>query len=223
MQSKSLGNGVVLLHFEDAAQPSFVEKKGKPYVLYGEKNDYPNYLLYLYNNSAKHSAIINGKVDYVCGKGWSYDKDSADVEQTKKVEDFLKRANAKGESLNEVTEKAELDIEIFNGAYLQIVWNKLREIASIYHLDYTTVRSNKDNTEFYVSDEWVKYNPDGSYKPNNNAEYRTLPAFNLSNKIGSQILYLKKYHPGIDIYTLPNYRGSITWIEVDIEIGNLRQ
>lgn len=220
MQSKDMGNGLVLLHFEDAAQPSFVEKKGKPYILYGEKNDYPNYLLYLYNNSAKHSAIINGKVDYVCGKGWGYDKDGTDEVQAKKVESFLNKANAKGESLNEVTEKAELDIEIFNGAYLQIVWNKLGEIASIYHLDYTTVRSNKDNTEFYVSDEWVKYNPDGSYKPNNNAEYKAFPAFNPNNKKGSQVLYLKKYHPGIDIYTLPNYRGSITWIEVDIEIGN---
>jgi len=220
MKSTALGNGVVLLHFEDAAQPSFVEKKGKPYVLYGEKNDYPNYLLYLYNNSAKHSAIINGKVDYVCGKGWEYDKDATDTAQVTKVDEFIKRANAKGESLNEVTEKVELDLEIFNGAYLQIVWNRLGAIASIYHVDYTTVRSNKDNTCFYVSDEWVKYNPDGSYKPNNNAEYKEFSAFNPNNKQGSQILYVKKYHPGIDIYTLPNYRGSITWIEVDIEIGN---
>jgi hypothetical protein len=220
MSSKELGNGVVLLHFEDAAQPSFVEKKGKPYILYGEKNDYPNYLLYLYNNSAKHNAIINGKVDYVCGKGWAYDKDTLDTARAEKIDAILNRANAKGESLNEITEKIELDLELFNGAYLQIVWNLLGEIASIYHVDYTTVRSNKDNTCFYVSDEWVKYSPDGSYKPNNNAEYKEFNAFNPGNRQGSQILYVKKYHPGIDIYTLPSYRGSITWIEVDIEIGN---
>jgi DNA-binding MarR family transcriptional regulator len=220
VEYKELGNGLVMLHFEDAAQPSFVEKKGKPYVLYGEKNDYPNYLLYLYNNSAKHSAIINGKVDYVCGKGWTFDKDIVDPTQAGKIDSFIKRANAKGESLNEVTEKIELDLEIFNGAYLQIVWNRLGSIASIYHVDYTTVRSNKDNSCFYVSDEWVKYNPDGSYKPNNNPAYKEFKAFNTNVKKGSQILYVKKYHPGIDIYTLPNYRGSITWIEVDIEIGN---
>ncbi len=35
-----------VMRFEDAAQPVFVEKKGKPYVLYGEKNDYLNNLLY---------------------------------------------------------------------------------------------------------------------------------------------------------------------------------
>lgn len=218
--AKDIGSGLVLLHFEDAAQPSFVEKKGKPYILYGEKNDYPDYLLYLYNNSAKHSAIINGKVDYVCGKGWQYEKEGTAADQVMKADSFIGKANAKGETLLDITSKAELDIEIFNGAYLQVVWNLKEEIASIYHLDYTTVRSNKDNSAFFVCEDWVKYAPNGSYKTNNNPEYKEFPAFNPNNKKGSQILYIKKYHPGIDIYTLPNYRGSITWIEVDIEIGN---
>lgn len=220
LKTTEMGSGLVLLHFEDAAQPVFVEKKGKPYVYYGERNDYPNYLLYLYNNSAKHSAIINGKVDYVCGKGWAYDKEATPVDQQQLIDSLLTKANAKGESLNEVTEKIELDMELFNGAYLQVVWNLLGEIASVYHVDYTTVRSNKDNSVFYVSDEWVKYNPDGTYRINNNPVYNEFNAFNPNVKEGTQILYIKKYHPGIDIYTLPSYRGSITWIEVDIEIGN---
>lgn len=220
LKTTELGNGLVLLHFEDAAQPVFVEKKGKPYVMYGEKNDYPNYLLYLYNNSAKHSAIINGKVDYVCGKGWVYDKETTPEDQQAVIDQLLLKANAKGESLNEVTEKVSLDMELFNGAYLQVVWNLLGEVASVYHVDYTTVRSNKDNSQFFVTEDWVKYNPDGTYRTNNNPEYKTFDAFNTNNKKGTQILYIKKYHPGIDIYTLPSYRGSITWIEVDIEVGN---
>lgn len=219
MNSVSLGNGMITMHFEDAAQPVFLEKKGKDYVYYGEKNDYPDYLLYLFNNSAKHSAIVNGKVDYVCGKGWGYEKTEG-AEDDVKADAFIISANKDGEDLNEVSMKAELDIEIFNGAYLQITWNKLKQIADIYHVDYTQVRSNKDNSEFYVSDEWVKYNPDGSYKTNNNPKFERFPAFDPKNPKGTQILYVKKYHPGIDIYTLPTYRGSITWIEVDIEIGN---
>jgi len=220
LKTTELGSGLILLHFEDAAQPVFVEKKGKPYVFYGEKNDYPNYLLYLYNNSAKHSAIINGKVDYICGKGWAYDKESTPIDQQHLIDSLLIKANAQCESLNEVTEKIALDMEIFNGAYLQVVWNLLGEVASVYHVDYTTVRSNKDNSVFYVSDEWVKYNPDGSFRYNHNPIYKDFNAFNANTKEGTQILYIKKYHPGIDIYTLPSYRGSITWIEVDIEIGN---
>lgn len=223
MKSVNVAGGLITMHFEDAAQPVFVEKKGKDYVYYGEKNDYPDYLLYLYNNSAKHSAIINGKVDYVCGKGWAVSQEvgaDAGEPSVTRAERFITRANKSGESLDEVTAKAELDIEVFNGAYLQVCWGRNKQIADIYHIDYTSVRSNKDNTEFYVSDEWVKYNPDGSYKTNNNPEYKKVPAFNPLNPVGTQILYVKKYHPGIDIYTLPTYRGSITWIEVDIEIGN---
>lgn len=215
MESKELGNGIVMLQFEDAAQPVFVEKKGKPYVYYGEKNDYPQYLLYLYNNSAKHSAIINGKVDYVCGKGWV-----AEDESSLQAKDFIQRANAKGESLNEVGEKVSLDLEIFNGAYIQVVWSRGGTLASVYHVDYSSVRSNADNSKFFVADDWVIYNPDGSYKMNNRVEPKEFSAFNPSVRKGTQILYVKKYHPGIDIYTLPTYRGSITWIEVDIEIGN---
>lgn len=219
MNSVSLSDGLVTMHFEDAAQPIFLEKKGKDYILYGEKNDYPNYLLYLYNSSAKHSAIINGKVDYVCGKGWSFEKEEVKGVDGK-ADSFIKRANKDGESLDEILGKISLDLEIFNGAYLQIVWNNLQQIADIYHVDYTTVRSNKDNTVFYVADDWVKYNADGSYKTNSNPTITPYNAFNADKKSGTQILYIKKYHPGIDIYTLPTYRGSITWIEVDVEIGN---
>lgn len=220
MNSVSLGDGLITMHFEDAAQPIFLEKKGKDYVYYGEKNDYPDYLLYLYNNSAKHSAIINGKVDYVCGKGWSFNKEGIAPEAQTKATAFLTRVNKNGESLDEVTGKATVDVEIFNGTYLQVTWSNVETIADIFHVDYTKVRSNKDNSKFYVSDEWVKYNPDGTYKVNNNPKYETYDAFNPDKKSGTQILYVKKYHPGIDIYTLPSYRGSITWIEVDIEIGN---
>ncbi|TWF38856.1 hypothetical protein FHW36_10679 [Chitinophaga polysaccharea] len=220
MNSVSIGDGLLTLHFEDAAQPVFLEKKGKEYVFYGEKNDYPDYLLYLYNNSAKHSAIINGKVDYVCGNGWAFEQEAITPQDSEKAEAFIERVNKEGESLNEITGKVDIDFEIFNGAYLQVTWNKLGAIADIFHVDYTTVRSNKDNSMFFVSDEWIKYNPDGTYKTNNNPKYTSYPAFNPDKPKGTQILYIKKYHPGIDIYTLPTYRGSITWIEVDIEIGN---
>lgn len=212
-----LGHGLSLLCFEDAAQPVFVERKGKPYIFYGDKNDYPQYLLYLYNNSAKHNAIINGKVNYIIGNGWTFDKALADDE---KIKSFVDTINADGESLKVVSEKCALDMEIFNGAYLQIEWGKNGEIADVYHVDYSTVRSNKDNTLFFVADDWVTYKPNGKYQTNGRPTFNEYPAYNLKKRRGTQILYIKKYHPGIQTYTLPTYRGSLTWIEVDIEIGN---
>lgn len=214
IKQQKLTDNIVLLKFEDAAQPLFKEVKGKPWIYYGQKNDYPNYLLYLYNNSSKHSAIINGKRDYVVGKGF-IPENTADT----RAKQWIENCNHKGESLNDVLEKIALDVELFEGIYLNIVWDKLGRIASIYHVDYSKVRSNEDNTKFYVSDEWVCYKDDGTYTVNARPEFKTFDAFNPNVRTGSVILYVKKYHPGIKTYTLPTYRGSITWVEVDIEIG----
>lgn len=213
-----ISDNLSVLVFEDAAQPAFVEKKGKPYIFYGEKNDYPQYLLYLYNNSSKHSALINGKVDYIMGKGWVYDKKLPDADVLKL---FIAKANVEDETLKEVSSKCCLDLEIFGGAYIQVEWAKKGGVvADIYHVDYSTVRSDKENTQFFVCEDWVIYKPDGSYRLNTKPQYDTYPAYDPKSPKGTQILYIKKYHPGIKTYTLPAYRGSNTWIEIDIEIAN---
>lgn len=209
-----IADNISILKFEDAAQPVFKEVKGKPYIYYGQKNDYPDYLLYLYNNSSKHSAIINGKRDYIVGKGFIPEN-----ENDQAAKDWIAVCNQRGESLNDVLEKLELDIELFEGGYLNIVWNRQGKIASIYHVDFSKVRSNEDNTKFFVSDEWVCYKDDGTYTMNTRPDFKEFDAFNPRARTGSVILYCKKYHPGIKTYTLPTYRGSITWIDIDVEIG----
>ena len=47
----------LILNFAEARQPEYKERKGMGYIEFGEMNDYPNYLLDLYNKSAKHPAI----------------------------------------------------------------------------------------------------------------------------------------------------------------------
>jgi len=139
-------DNLVILTFAEAKQPEYREKKGVGYIEFGDKNDYPNYLLSLYNKSAKHNAIVKGKVNYITGNGW------ATKEEDVKAEEFIKNANPY-ESLNDVTRKVSIDIEVFGGAYLEIVWSKIGgQIASICHIDYTKVRSNKDNTQYWIKD-----------------------------------------------------------------------
>ena len=41
------------------APPVFTEQSDVDWVNYGKDNDYPYYLIDLYNKSAKHNAIIN--------------------------------------------------------------------------------------------------------------------------------------------------------------------
>jgi DNA-binding MarR family transcriptional regulator len=204
---------IKFLKFDDVPLPIYKEVKGKDYIFYGERNDYPNYLLRIYNNSAKHNAIVTGKVDYICGNGWTVKAE--DEMQKAKAFGIIDKVNTKRESLNEVTNKLVTDLTIFGGYYLQVIWTKgTGEIAELYHVDYYKVRTNADNSEFYVSDNWLK-NDNVNPRP----DYETYPAFDPNNPTGSQILYFKEYRAGVNTYSLPDYRGAISYIELDISIG----
>jgi DNA-binding MarR family transcriptional regulator len=204
---------IKFLKFDDVPLPIYKEVKGKDYIFYGERNDYPNYLLRIYNNSAKHNAIVTGKVDYICGNGWTVKAE--DEMQKARAFGIIDKVNTKRESLNEVTNKLVTDLTIFGGYYLQVIWTKgTGEIAELYHVDYYKVRTNADNSEFYVSDNWLK-NDNVNPRP----DYETYPAFDPNNPTGSQILYFKEYRAGVNTYSLPDYRGAISYIELDISIG----
>jgi DNA-binding MarR family transcriptional regulator len=199
--------------FDQVPLPIYKEVKGKDWIYYGEKNDYPNYLLRIYNNSAKHNAIVTGKVDYICGNGWSVNAD--DPMEKAKAYGMINKVNSTDESLNELTKKLTTDLSIFGGYYLQVIWTKATgEIAELYHVDYYKVRTNNDNSEFYVSDNWIK-NDNVNPRP----DFETFPAFDPNNRTGSQILYFKEYRAGANTYSLPDYRGAISYIELDISIG----
>lgn len=204
---------IKFLKFDEVPLPIYKEVKGKEYIYYGERNDYPNYLLRIYNNSAKHNAIVTGKVDYICGNGWTVKAE--DEMQKAKAFGIIDRVNSKEESLNELTNKLVTDLTIFGGYYLQVIWTKATgEIAELYHVDYYKVRTNADNSLFFVSDNWIK-NDNVNPRP----DFETYPAFDPNNTTGSQILYFKEYRAGVNTYSLPDYRGAISYIELDISIG----
>jgi hypothetical protein len=196
-------DNIVILSFAEAKQPEYREKKGVGYIEFGDKNDYPTYLLGLYNKSAKHNAIVRGKVNYIIGNGWQSDEVDAQAEL------FIKSPNPY-ENLADLTRKVSIDIELFGGAYLEVIWSKVGGILTeVCHIDYTKIRSNKDNTQFWYKQDWS----DRKIEP------KVIPAFNTQNRVGSQILYIKEYRPGLDTYALPGYMGSLNYIESDVEVS----
>jgi hypothetical protein len=187
------------LTFAEAKQPEYKEKKGEGYMQYGQNNDYPQYLLDLFNKSAKHNAIIRGKVNYIVGNGWAGE------------EALVKKVNRE-ESLNDLTKKVALDLELFGGAYIQVIWSVMGgQVAELWHCDYTKIRTNKDNTQFWYKDDW---------KATRNQEKAEIyNAFNPANPQGVQILYVKEYRPGMNVYSLPGYFGALNYIESDVEVS----
>jgi DNA-binding Lrp family transcriptional regulator len=191
-------NRVSFIKFADVKVPVMKEMPNKGWVMFGEDNKFPNMLLTMFNKSSKHNGIVLGKVNYIVGKGF----------------DNVTQANAY-ENSNEILKKLCLDIEVFGGCYIEVQYNELGKIGAYYHVPYHKVRSNKDNTQFFVKD-WESYKKNDepkvflAYNPNQDVKM-------LRNQ--TQILYYKEYRPGVETYSYPGYMGALNAIQTDIEIS----
>ena len=184
--------------------PVNIERPRDGYVTYGEDNLYPNYLIELYNRSAKHNAIVNSKITYVYGQGLQVNVQDARVQA---LYDSVNR----WQSLNEFAYQLITDLELYNGCAIECIWNRAGTSYEMKVLEFKNVRSNVDGSMFYYSPQWAQYNT------NDIIEY---PAFDVTKRKGSHIFYYKVYRPGCKVYHIPNYIGCIPYIETDIEISN---
>jgi hypothetical protein len=214
----SYKNNIITLKFTNDKVPQFVEQKQKEWVKYGEENNYPQYLVLLFNRSAKHNAIITSKQLYIAGKGWIFDQSTMQGEEVVSLQAFIDNPNPY-ETLNDLSKKTILDNELFGGCYLKVVATKGNKGVQIYHVDYCDVRSNDDNTEFYYSNEWL----DISGNENSNPEFTTYPAYDPNKKQAESIYYYKSYRPNLKTYTLPEYIGAVPAIITDAEIANFHR
>ena len=197
-------NYIVTVNFSEYSQPKFTEKKNQEWVSYGEDNKYPFHLLSLLNTSAKHNSIVNGKANYIAGKGIYFKDENLQYLADKEI-------NRAGETINDLLDKIALDLETFGGCYLEIIYNPFGVATSLYHIDYVKVRSSADNSFFYVSDEW-----ETKQKP---TDVEAIAAFNPDQRSGKQVIYLKEYRPGVNTYTLPSYHGALNYIELDVAVS----
>lgn len=180
--------------------PDFYQEKNKKYVNFGSDNLYPLYLVDLFNRSAKHNAILTGKQTYVYGSGLKIEG----------VWDLFANAN-RFDSMDEIFNKCILDKLLYGGYALQIIWDRVGEsIAEIYHMDFSKIRSNVDNTEFYFNNDWA----------DPRSKLKSYKVFNPEKKQGAQIYYYRDYRPAVTTYPLPEYIGAIPYIECDVEIAN---
>ena len=132
-------NRISILKFADVKIPKMQEDKSSEYVKFGVDNKYPSFLLEMFNKSAKHNAIVLGKVGYVIGGGF----------QTEWKPNPYETATV-------LAKKLETDIRIFGGCYIEVQYNAKGEKAAFYHVPFVKVRTNKDCTQFFVKD-WDGY------------------------------------------------------------------
>lgn len=187
-----------------------LETSEKELIKYGEYNDFPAHLVDLYNNSSIHATCINAIVESIQGDGLT-----SDEPQT------LEKANADGESWNDIFAKIAKDYYLFGGYALEIIYSKDRsKISSVYHIDFSYIRAKECDYRgnvpgYYISYEWEQ---NGKYQVDyTKATY--IPSYNASRRgeEPKQLLYFKPYQPQQRYYPLPSYMGALKVVEVDIQ------
>lgn len=200
--------------------PVFKTVNNKDYIYYGINNNYPDILIDMMNGSSLHSSILKKKTDMTAGKG---------IEENKSNKDFINNINGK-EDLNSIIYKTAYDLTLYGGFCYLITWSKDKtKIARIQYMDFSKVRIVKeldDNSEvselqkkgldFYqISADWTQSRKE-KYKP------KQVQGFSTEYKDETtQLVYQTSYRPGCqDLYALPDYQASSTYIALDIEIGS---
>ncbi len=181
------------------------------WINFGEDNLYPQELIRLYQNaSTMHKQLVDRKVDMVAGLGW-----------TNETPFILNEFS--DDSLNIIVKKVAFDQVIFNGFYLEVIFDKSgKSIAQIEHIPYEKMRVAKYDCEkegelegFYFSKDWTKKN-----RKENKPEF--LPKYNPdldTREYPNQVMFFRTYTPGMDYYSLPSYSASINWLKLDYEIS----
>ncbi len=214
---------VINLKLQAHKTPVFKEEKQKEWIIYGADreggyyNNYPAYLLYLYNRSSKHNAFINGKVLYICGAGVGFDSEGLSLQDIALANDFINKENTNYDTLKDIVKKCVLDKKLFGGYYLEIIWNKAGTNFEILHFPYNNLRKAKDEDGYWYSKDWSKQKQSAE---DTGLEYIEL--FNPEKPNGRQIFVAKEYRPDLDAYPLPDYVASTVYAEVDVELSNYR-
>ena len=192
-------------------EPPRGQKTPYQWINFGEDNLFPQFLQNLTLNSATHSSIVNSKSKMTLGEG---------LNLTPEVENYI--LTLTDDDINELIYKMALDLIIYGGYALGIIWTRDRKtIAKIYHVDFSTVRSGKIDSEthrvekYYVSQDWSNF----TLAENQPIEFQSFSQ-SKNKEYPEQILYYKRYQSGFYYYPIPDYMGGVGYIDLDSNIQN---
>ena len=207
---------LINVNLTNEIQPKSVEINGVDWIGYGDgeyKNNYPQYLIDLYNNSATNSAIINATASMIAGDDFLIE-DTENLEQFVALKKFLAAVNGK-ESAHELFVKLAFDLKL-QGAYaINVIWSKDKtKIAELHHVPVEQVRIGTPDEDgkvpcYFISTDWAQYRKK-EYAP------KHIMPFNMMDRSqGSQLLYSGLYSPAMELYHTPDYVASTNWIQID--------
>ena len=135
--------------------PSYEESdsRNKNIISWGPSNQFPNMLYEMCQNSATLSAIINGTVELLKGEQITINPDI----HTNGDLYYYPFINRFDETAPDLVEALARDYMLFGMFAIQVIYNKLGNIAEIIALPAEYIRMNEDRSLIYFSKKWKKY------------------------------------------------------------------
>jgi hypothetical protein len=195
---------------KDFVQPIEEQDRMLGFIKWGKKNDYPYFLVDLFNGSAWHQGIIKNKTHYIAGGGIEV--------VTGTLQRFLENPFSDF-TMDEIVEQLAFDYELFGAFAVKGTWNKEgTRVVRWEYLAIDMIRISADERMYYLSDDWT-VQQQSAEKTN----LRTIPALDENNKVGSFVMYYKdpakKGRKEQGVYPKPPYNGGITAIQTDVDIS----
>lgn len=162
------------------------------YVNWGDRNEYPNFLLELYDTVPLHQSIINSKVDYLIGEGMT------DKSTGKPMDKMFTTKDTPAQ----FAQKVAFDLTIFNWFAVGVQYNVFGKPILLFHIPGNHVRTNKAKSKFWISDDWAastsKQMSYGAFKPGINKDLET------------KVFLYSSYTPSIaKVYPSIKYKSAI--------------
>ena len=183
----------------------------RDFVEWGKGNNYPGYLLGLYNNVTTLRSIINGNIDFVTGD------DVTILPLGDRFADGI--MNTRGDLITDIVRDLAKDYNLYGGFALQIIRDHNGDVAEIYYIDMRFIRSNKENDVFYYNEHWEKGGrKDVIIYPKflRNLDWASLTDEE-RDRHASSILFVKNVHT--QVYPAPMYAASVLSCEIEKAIS----
>lgn len=188
-------------------------KQGTDFVSYGEDNNYPDFLINLYQKSAVHNALCNSISTWIYGEGLSSPQLNEKSESWAKFKTLFEKGIGKN-----TIQKCILDLKVHGGFYLSISYSLDRTtISEVNHIPFECMRVEPEldgeESEFYLySKDWSNYKTTGT---------KRIKSFDANRKhdYPNQIACFKMYSVGQYYYPKPDYQGGINYIELDKNVS----
>jgi len=195
-----------IIQLSSYTAPVIVENNKNEWVEYGEDNNYYQFLIDRYSNSATNNAVINNICRLIYGQGLTATDSAMKPNEWAQLLSILKEDDLR---------RIIFDLYTLGQCALQIHYDKgHKAITRAFHTPIQLLRPEKCNEDgdivgYFYSDNWTdpkKYVP------------KRLDAFGTSKK-EVEILYLAPYTAGMKYFSNVDYQGGIDYALLEEKIA----